>query len=788
MYKLIDNKQRYTTVLFIGLLMCFSVTSCSESEQWEDSDVVAVSFTTLLSDSGLPDTRVVNDKWTGGETVYISMMDPGKTALTTPTASFNTYTAKTTSPYTSATLDPGTGQTLYYPITGQKVNFVAYSPAHSAKTNNEVTYTGFADQSTKAKMEAKDFIWCKTSGEGYNYKSASVPLKFDHKFCKLVIKVKRDASVTTDAFNKLALTVGSIPTSVKIPLDTGTPATATTPATLVPFREVTIANNEITYTAVVPQHTAERTVTFGGVSSPALTHKIGDKFESGWMYEYTFTLAAKSVTISGSTIEKWEGGAASWNGQYVIRSAEPEIDLDVYKATGTLLVSTNCPDPLESAITSGSGWLGASCTKVSESGEWRNYELTYNASGNATTGSRPGNIRLLITGLSLDIPVTQRAGSTKNLNIDLTDRSNCFILPPQGYSVYIPAGAVVKNFNENYCDGVPYDIGTYEMVADVLWSDVSANGYSSGVVSPGSAVSAVEVLGKGANAVIKVTSGEKPGNVLIAFRDKSTETIRWSFHMWVTDFDPVATAVTVGGVTAMNRNLGALFDNGYTDYQYGVHYQYGRKDPIPGVPRSGTTVESYVWLKTEGVNAYTKVQPYANRATTNFVLGTTAVTIATSIAQPWGVYTAAAGSYYTDWCTMSIYSTPNNNYRWKSANAFDDPCPNGWYVFTKSQWNKWHPSVSSSVSNNIIYANATPFPMLYGRDLSGGLQIGLVEYGPRPPEYFRIRHISWMANYNDVLTYSDHTSTPGIWDLEVTSMGSATAGYHRALQVRCIKR
>lgn len=79
-----------------------------------------------------------------------------------------------------------------------------------------------------------------------------------------------------------------------------------------------------------------------------------------------------------------------------------------------------------------------------------------------------------------------------------------------------------------------------------------------------------------------------PGNAVVAVKN-SAGTILWSWHIWVTDYNPDATAQTYkSGAVMMDRNLGAL-DNGVGPTAYGFLYQWGRKDPLIGSANGTTT-------------------------------------------------------------------------------------------------------------------------------------------------------------------------------------------------------
>ena len=79
----------------------------------------------------------------------------------------------------------------------------------------------------------------------------------------------------------------------------------------------------------------------------------------------------------------------------------------------------------------------------------------------------------------------------------------------------------------------------------------------------------------------------KPGNALIAAKD-AAGTVLWSWHIWIprTEIGVVAEA-NFSEKMAMSRNLGALVD-ATTDApssveSFGLLYEWGRKDPFPGL-------------------------------------------------------------------------------------------------------------------------------------------------------------------------------------------------------------
>ena len=81
----------------------------------------------------------------------------------------------------------------------------------------------------------------------------------------------------------------------------------------------------------------------------------------------------------------------------------------------------------------------------------------------------------------------------------------------------------------------------------------------------------------------------KPGNALIAALDANDEVL-WSWHIWI-PATPITEAVeqNYSVKAAMSRNLGALVDTpaaldaAETVQSFGLLYEWGRKDPFPGL-------------------------------------------------------------------------------------------------------------------------------------------------------------------------------------------------------------
>ena len=81
------------------------------------------------------------------------------------------------------------------------------------------------------------------------------------------------------------------------------------------------------------------------------------------------------------------------------------------------------------------------------------------------------------------------------------------------------------------------------------------------------------------DAIVHFSAG-KEGNAVVNGLDASGNVV-WSWLFWVTSDTPKD--VTVGGFTFQDRNIGALNLDEKSELSVGVVYQYGRKDPFPGI-------------------------------------------------------------------------------------------------------------------------------------------------------------------------------------------------------------
>ena len=153
----------------------------------------------------------------------------------------------------------------------------------------------------------------------------------------------------------------------------------------------------------------------------------------------------------------------------------------------------------------------------------------------------------------------------------------------------------------------------------------------------------------------------KPGNALIAAKDAS-DVILWSWHIWIPETE-IATG-TFGGIVKnamMDRNLGALVPtaaSGEVDGKsIGMLYQWGRKDPFPGVASVSAS------------------DPIAVCGNVSLSSDKTNFTIAESIQNP-TVYVKTGGDSNKTWMT----DEEKDITYWGATKTIYDPCPPGYMI------------------------------------------------------------------------------------------------------------
>ena len=304
--------------------------------------------------------------------------------------------------------------------------------------------------------------------------------------------------------------------------------------------------------------------------------------------------------------------------------------------------------------------------------------------------------------------------------------SNCAMVAPGGTAEFSMVNRKKKlatsTFDAANKPTLDWSLGTnYKVV--VIWQDV--NGL----------VTSTDYNAKSGRVEVKVKPGSQ-GNALVGLYETTvTDNVAgvknnnciWSWHVWVTNYDPVIPKdgfglnvnsmkeVTGGQVhtygtqyqnvvnkvtgprtytpadtrVMMDRNLGAIAalyknDGGVTHAQryetYGLFYQWGRPTPIPKAPYSPKTpIGDAIADNTDAAQAtYDKAGTITGFP--NIADWKAPMELQYALKSPWRFISAPSSPY--DW-----NKTPNNDL-WgdKAEKSVYDPCPDGWRVAPNGTW------------------------------------------------------------------------------------------------------
>jgi hypothetical protein len=296
---------------------------------------------------------------------------------------------------------------------------------------------------------------------------------------------------------------------------------------------------------------------------------------------------------------------------------------------------------------------------------------------------------------------------------DVVDKANCYIVKP-GNHVIIPVGIINDSgIAQTQQSGlVYYNLGRGNpLTPQIVWQTNHHN-YLGGLVED------MQVFGVGPEAYLYVKTKSVPsasphgvmpaeGNAVVGvttsreqsekdeapypYPDRGEELLRWSWHLWITEYDPDATAQTfikkfgptpvMPGenhvITVMDRNLGAgrvdLTTNPTPQEAWttwGMFYQWGRKDPFPTGRETIYGDGLYVIPNSEFTTSIPVDYVTAPKSTIIYPMrpaggGWTGFKISGGFQYPWGTSSA-------------------------KGKGVHDPCPPGWQVPVYDYWGTGH--------------------------------------------------------------------------------------------------
>ncbi len=273
--------------------------------------------------------------------------------------------------------------------------------------------------------------------------------------------------------------------------------------------------------------------------------------------------------------------------------------------TVSILVTTNYPQgwtaTFESADKDDQEWLthyDGAFTTINEKDR-----LVFHLTENKDGAMRTGKVHLRAGVLRHTIYVYQDIDDVDDSDVTYIQGgdANCYILHPDADGIYIPVSQANADGEDRIKAGDKLEV-------EVIWTD---RPYAVG--DPNGVIRLVSVEGDGPDGQLKVAANGHPGNALVGV--KVDGKIRWSWHIWVVDYDPMANIkyypTSYGTLGWMDRNLGALSSVAGDPQTMGLVYQWGRKDPFPGVSSFTTPVATKIY-DTDGVETFIEYQDVVN--------------------------------------------------------------------------------------------------------------------------------------------------------------------------------
>ena len=613
----------FTLLLFSMLVACED----TSSEEYL-ADSVPVSFTPVINDHfnlGTAATRASGTTWTAGDKVGIYMVAAGTGNPTLPGLAGN-YQYQVAANKTSLT---EVSTPIYYPVNGSGVNFVAYYPYKSSFTT---AHTYPVNVTTQSPLSAIDLLYCARTSNNtpYSRSNPNASLTFKHQLVSLKVNVKGDTSkgITASHMANPAFTITGMPRQATFPLATGVLSAGTDVGNITPVRNTGATGASTTNLfwegILVPNSSGSRSFVFS-LGGTTYTYPITQSFVAGNEYTFTLTLTPSGIIVNSINITGWNVGGAAWDGKYALTVGESSV---THNAAGAKVggsaggVNVNYNTVTKPTASTATSWIkNVSVGTGTDAGNgFKKSTLQYTVDANTATTARAGTINITAEGLTIPVTVNQGGAVVEEL-------ANCYIVYPTD-AVSFPVTRAYQGpvLDANY---------TGNFSVTVLWDENNV-------------INSTNVTGTGKSARISVVTKNNEGNALVALKNQSG-TIVWSYHIWVTTYDPNKStwqnsSSTGSYKTFMTRNLGGNLAVPSSSATAGMYYQWGRNEPF----------------------APSLIGSYPTSSGDTYLTGASAL-----IQTPTTLY------YHR--YSMKVWGS--NIHNWNSTvKSISDPCPAGWTV------------------------------------------------------------------------------------------------------------
>ncbi|MDR0973580.1 MAG: fimbrillin family protein [Prevotellaceae bacterium] len=558
------------------------------------------------------------------------------------------------------TIHPDEPDRLRYPDANTPVAFTAFAPYKQLFADGRVAYD-LSDQSTLEKRKACDYVYL---GQSNSYKQTdrkAVRLIFSHMLSKITINIT-DETGTAD-FGTATCALTEVPTHYAhdmshdhfVPMLTGV---------ITPYIFAQSTKRFAAEAILLPgsceddYDTAAFNFTFQGKTHAISFVQAGiTTLQSGKSYAFDFIFIGDKIKLQGATIDDWVGRYNYGASEYA-RSTPSSFQLTPKGSTETLTITTT--SDAEPKFTC-PAWIQIDPATITSSqlanGDYQ-WTIPFRSSRNKDGKRRENFLVATVGGFQLPVKISQEYTTTHD------NLANCYVLHKQE-AIHIP---ITRAYTQGGYTGNASNL-TLELV--LLNNQDFSNKTKYIEIVDNKVTGTTKDDAYFTVKSLAITDESYGSNYLVLA--KYNNTVYWSWHIWFTEYEPYDTYTGPYGhgywpdasssatyKAAMTRNLGQITPIHELNSvgQYGLYYQWGRKDPfafqgdgVQIMPRTASRPDH-------------PIDAVRNPTTLYFV----------------GKRPDATDK--VDWLQTSNDTLWNNN----GKKTVFDPCPDGWRIPVSNPW------------------------------------------------------------------------------------------------------
>jgi hypothetical protein len=190
---------------------------------------------------------------------------------------------------------------IFYPVNGNTVNFIAYSPFDATSDLNVAYNINVSNQS----VAGLDLLYAKTTA-GYNKKNTTVELTFNHVLSHIVINTKSGEGITQSDLDGMTVKISGLKTENTMDMTTGALGIAAATADITPN---TLTTGKKFDAILIPQTISANvvTVTFNVAGEDFIWKLDAGSLVQATEYIYNITITRRGLEITG-VINDWTAG------------------------------------------------------------------------------------------------------------------------------------------------------------------------------------------------------------------------------------------------------------------------------------------------------------------------------------------------------------------------------------------------------------------------------------------------------------------------------------------------